>query len=104
MKQITFFPGLLLAGGLALAPAVALSQDDSAPVPRPEIADGAEQIAEGLKLLLQGLMVEGQEGWARLGVWLDDMNAYEAPEKLPNGDIIIRRRTPLPEGEGETEI
>lgn len=104
MKQITHFPGLLLAGGLALAPAVALSQGDTAPLPSPEIAEGAEQIAEGLKLLLQGLMVEGREGWARLGEWLDDMNAYEAPERLPNGDIIIRRRVPLPEGEAETEI
>lgn len=102
MKHTTFFPGLLLAGGLALAPAIALSQDE-VPRPNPEIAEGAEKLSEGLKLLFQGLMMEGQEGWARLGEWLDDLNAYEAPERLPNGDIIIRRKLPLPET-GETEI
>ena len=35
-----------------------------------------------------------------------DLSAYHAPEVLPNGDIIIRRKTPqetepLPEGEIE---
>jgi len=102
MKPITHLPGLLLAGGLALAPAVALSHDDAAPRPNPDIAQGAEKLSEGLKLLFKGLMAEGQEGWAKLGEWLEDINAYEAPERLPNGDIIIRRRVPF--GEGETEI
>ena len=27
---------------------------------------------------------------------VDDLNAYEAPEMLPNGDIIIRRRPDAP--------
>lgn len=102
MKPITHLPGLLLAGGLALAPAVALSQDDAAPRPNPDIAQGAERLSEGLKLLFQGLMAEGQEGWVRLGDWLEDINAYEPPERLPNGDIIIRRK--LPPVAGETEI
>lgn len=104
MKRITALPGLLLAGGLALAPNVVLAQDDATPTPNPDIAEGAEKLSEGLKLLFQGLMDEGQEGWEKLGDWLDDMNAYEAPERLPNGDIIIRRKEPLPEGGGETEI
>jgi hypothetical protein len=98
---MTSLPGLLLAGGLALAPAVALSQDDTTPGPNPDLSQGAEKLSEGLKLLFQGLMVEGQEGWAKLGDWLEDMNAYEAPERLPNGDIIIRRRVPLPPDETE---
>lgn len=35
----------------------------------------------------------------RLGALIDDIDAYEAPERLPNGDIIIRRKSgaPLPE-------
>ena len=32
---------------------------------------------------------------------IDDFRNYEAPEKLPNGDIILRRIRPLKEGEIE---
>ena len=27
---------------------------------------------------------------------IDDFDAYEMPERLPNGDIIIRRKPPAP--------
>lgn len=33
----------------------------------------------------------------RLRALIDDMGAYEAPERLPNGDIIIRRKKDAPE-------
>jgi hypothetical protein len=102
MKHMTPIPGLLLAGGLALAPALALGEDQP-PGPNPEIAEGAEKLSEGLKLLFRGLLSEGQEGWEDLVDWLDDLSAYEAPERLPNGDIIIRRRMPPP-AEGETDL
>ncbi|MEO0360639.1 MAG: AAA+ family ATPase [Pseudomonadota bacterium] len=40
----------------------------------------------------------------RLRELVDDLDAYEAPERLPNGDIIIRRKPDAPEppvvGEG----
>ncbi|GKY88333.1 AAA+ family ATPase [Sinisalibacter aestuarii] len=100
MKHSSPFPGLLLAGGLALAPAIALAQDETPPA-NPDIAQGAEQLSEGLKLLLRGLMAEGEEGWQNLTDWLDDLSAYDAPERLPNGDIIIRRKVPLPEAQTE---
>lgn len=32
----------------------------------------------------------------RIRALIDDMNAYEAPERLPNGDIIIRRKPEAP--------
>jgi hypothetical protein len=43
---------------------------------------------------------------------IDDLNAYHAPEMLPNGDIILRRKIPFvpeepapgPEPEGEIEL
>ncbi len=40
---------------------------------------------------------------------IDDLNAYHPPEMLPNGDIILRRKTPEdlkddPLDEGEVEI
>lgn len=99
--------GLLPALGLAfaLAPLGALAQESPAPSPNPDLAQGAEKLSEGLRLLFQGLLSEGQEGWEQLGGWLDDLSAYEPPERLPNGDIIIRRKTPLPDsGSGETDL
>ncbi len=32
----------------------------------------------------------------RLRALIDDLDAYEAPERLPNGDIIIRRKQEAP--------
>ena len=34
---------------------------------------------------------------------IGDLSAYDPPEMLPNGDIILRRKTPLPEPEPEGE-
>ncbi|MFN3263127.1 MAG: hypothetical protein ACE37J_21455 [Pikeienuella sp.] len=33
----------------------------------------------------------------RLRALIDDLDAYEAPERLPNGDIIIRRKPEAPD-------
>ncbi|NHW17243.1 hypothetical protein HA071_25590 [Escherichia coli] len=40
------------------------------------------------------------EDWNFEGLTIDDLGAYHPPEKLPNGDIIIRRKIPL---EGPSE-
>ncbi|HHC29509.1 MAG TPA: AAA+ family ATPase [Rhodobacterales bacterium] len=90
---------------LALAPVGALAQESPVPSPNPALTQGAQKLSEGLRLLFQGLLTEGQEGWEQLGGWLDDLSAYEPPERLPNGDIIIRRKAPLPDPEaGETDL
>ena len=44
-----------------------------------------------------GPMLEG------IGEWVDDLPRYEAPEVLPNGDIIIRRIPNEPEPPTEDE-
>ncbi|SDC35908.1 hypothetical protein [Ruegeria marina] len=36
---------------------------------------------------------------ADLAERVEDWSVYEMPEMLPNGDIIIRRKTPLPEAQ-----
>lgn len=90
--------------------------------------DGMSQMQRGLGLFFQGLKseidpaIEGLRDkaqaitpelrdWARkagpalqdLMDEIGDLSAYEAPEKLPNGDIILRRKpenpVPLPEPE-----
>lgn len=94
---------LALVAALAVAPTATLAQDEAPSTGNPELSEGAQKLSEGMKMLLRGLLAEGAEGWDKLVDWLDDINQYEAPEKLPNGDIIIRRK-PTPPGEDETEI
>ena len=54
-----------------------------------------EQMAESLGPLLEGLV--GQ---------VDDLSHYQMPERLPNGDIIIRRKPEAPDlpPEGQIDI
>lgn len=93
MKPIAAFTAACL---LAAMPAMA--QDQDSPPRNPDLSEGAELLSEGMKLFLKGLMAEGEAGWGKLIDWLDDVTLYEAPERLPNGDIIIRRKVPLDPG------
>lgn len=111
MKQIA---ALTLAIGLSVTPA--LAQDDSA-----EIEDGFNLMEEGARMLMRGLMSEVEPAISGLRDSLEDMapdmgdflttmgpalsdllnkvddfSNYQAPEFLPNGDIIIRRKPDAP--------
>ena len=55
--------------------------------------EGVELLQEGTRLLLEGLMLEIGPALKELEGKLIDLNSYHAPEVLPNGDIIIRRKT-----------
>lgn len=113
MKQIA---AITLALGLTVVPAVA--QDESAA----DDADGFSLMEEGARMLMRGLMTEIEpaitdlrEGLEDIGPafaeftqavgpalaellnQVDDFRYYEAPEFLPNGDIIIRRSPDAPE-------
>lgn len=57
--------------------------------------DGFNLLSEGTKLILRGLSDELAPLIEDLGTMIDDLNAYHAPEMLPNGDIILRRKVPL---------
>ena len=98
-----------LALSLVLAgPALA---QDSQPAPRnPDLSEGLGLLEQGTRLMLRGLMEElgpalreMEEGLGALQEMLGDMTLYHAPEVLPNGDILIRRRTPLEPGAPEPE-
>ena len=111
MKHIAV---LALVSALAAAPAAAQDTEK-----------GLSLMEEGARLLLRGLMQEmepalddlrefSQElepglrkmmeemgpALIELMAKIDDITAYHAPEMLPNGDIIMRRKTPL-EREGD---
>ena len=114
MKQIAKTTIVALATAASLSsPLLAESEGDTMS-DNPKFSEGAELLNRGFQLLLEGLANEVEpmadkwaEGWAELVQRFGDMNAYYPPETLPNGDIIIRRRTPLvPEDEplGETEL
>ncbi|MFW5642160.1 MAG: AAA+ family ATPase [Roseicyclus sp.] len=91
---------------LALAGPVAAQGED-------ETAEGFDLLREGSRMILEGLLEELRPMMdearpffedemlpflERLGSLIDDLSAYEQPERLPNGDIIIRRAPdrPLP--------
>jgi len=69
---------------------------------------GRDLMAEALRLFMRGLMEEMEPALDELNNFLENIDAYHPPEMLPNGDIIIRRRTPVyqyPEGEnGEIDL
>jgi hypothetical protein len=84
---------------LALCATPALAQDDDPP--------GRDLMAEALRLFMKGLMAEMEPALDDLGNFLDNLDAYHPPEVLPNGDIIIRRKTPLEkelDEDGEVEL
>lgn len=99
---------LLFAAFLVAAPAVA----------NEDLDEGMNLLEEGAKLFMRGLMDEmepaledfalelepalrefgGNIGpvFSELMRLIDDIGAYEMPEILPNGDIIIRRKPDMP--------
>lgn len=114
MKQVLITS---LAVSLAVATPAAAQDNDGA-----EMSEGIDLMEEGAKLLLRGLLNEmdpaidelrglaGEIGpqmqlfademgpaFAELMAQIDDLRNYDAPELLPNGDIIIRRRDQAPD-------
>lgn len=90
----------ILTAMLAVTPMGALAQET--PNAGDPLSRGAELMREGMGLILRGLRDELEpmtddlaQGWAKLIEMLGDFSAYEMPEMLPNGDIIIRRKVPL---------
>lgn len=65
-----------------------------------------QDLAEDMQPALRRFVQEMGPAFAELLGQIDDLNAYHPPEMLPNGDIIIRRKTPaemeaVPEGDIE---
>ncbi|MGN0933828.1 AAA+ family ATPase [Falsigemmobacter intermedius] len=97
-----------LALSLSLLAAPLAAQEP--PSPPPSAEEGFDLLGRGARSLLQSLMGEldpalrqMQEGMQGLGPMLRDLAAllgdvqhYEAPERLPNGDVLIRRRPDAP--------
>ena len=114
----SYFNGMKFHAALLVAmlatPVLADEQDS-------QIRDGLDLFGEGARLILEGLRDEMapvleevrpflEEEMLpfleQLGSLIDDITVYELPERLPNGDIIIRRSPdappwePIEDGEG----
>ncbi len=77
----------LIAVSLA-SPAVA---EETKPEP---YLEGLNEFAEGMRKLLEGFADELEPMMEDLAERLEGLRGYHPPEVLPNGDIIIRRKTP----------
>lgn len=68
-----------------------------------------EGLAERMGPELRRFVDEMGPAFAELMKQIDDLSAYHPPEMLPNGDIILRKKTPeemdkAPLDDGEIEI
>ncbi len=114
----SFLPGLGNASvaviALMLSATPVLAQDS-------DVEEGSDLLQEGAKLLLRGLLSEIEPQLDDMAKALDeaapqlqelmevigDIRNYHAPEVLPNGDILIRKKTPAEiagEEPGEIEL
>jgi hypothetical protein len=113
-----------VALALCLIAAPAFAEEPLAtpePVPEPEAeSEGFSLMEEGMKLVMRGMMEEMQPTIDEMGkaldeagpalqgltaeigpklrelvALIDDIENYDAPVMLPNGDILIRRNAPL---------
>ena len=61
-------------------------------------------LAEDMGPAMRQFVDEMGPAFAELLGQIDDLSNYHAPEILPNGDIIIRRKTPLEQDDPQGEI
>lgn len=88
MRHLTRYMAAALFAGAALAAGPAPAAEDAPP------PAGLELFFEDGKRILEGLMQDMEPALRELQEALRGLEAYEAPEMLPNGDIIIRRKRP----------
>ncbi len=85
---------LLICAALA-APATAdVSQRGPAERGDPQLEEGFGLLEEGARTLLRGLLDQFEPTLRDFADQIDDLGAYHAPEMLPNGDILLRRKQP----------
>lgn len=69
-----------------------------------------EALLEQMEPALRGMVEEMGPALNELAEMIGDLNAYHPPERLPNGDIILRRKKPVqpdpaaPDSDGAVEL
>jgi hypothetical protein len=77
---------------LCALPAIAVAQD-STPDEDTPFFEGFDDLAEGMRKLFEEFSNDVTPMLDDLAQQLRGLNGYHPPEMLPNGDIIIRRKT-----------
>ncbi len=113
------FAALILAAALTAPILVAAQQwtpprADQNSDPAPDSESGGDLFERGLESFMQNMLKEAEPHLDRLGrdlgdtvnslrpvlgdigTLMDDVKNYQAPERLENGDILIRRRADAP--------
>jgi hypothetical protein len=98
--------------GLAALLALPAAAQEGPEAEEDSLEEGMDLLGRGAEMFLRGLMDEIEPQLrrlepelrglaedigpmiARLVEMIDDIDAYHPPERLPNGDIILRRREP----------
>lgn len=68
--------------------------------------EGRDLMSEAMRLFMRGLMEEMEPALEDLSDLIGQIDSYHPPEMLPNGDIIIRKKTQLEmeQENGEVEL
>lgn len=86
---------LLIAGPALLTAPPVHSAEPATPAqaaePRPDISQSMEDLSEAARKAVEAFVAALGPVMEGLQQMIEDMPRYEAPEVLPNGDIIIRR-------------
>lgn len=99
MKQIA--PALI---ALCLAaPAAVAADEDINSFSLSDLFAEIESLADEALPMMQDWMAQLAPQLEALGDRIGDLSQYEAPEVLPNGDIIIRKKLGPPQ-EGEVDL
>jgi hypothetical protein len=100
MQNSSRILAVFCALGLLAQPLTAAGTDE----PEPPKQFDFEKFADAAREVLDKLTEEVLPLLKELGEKVGEVSEYQAPEVLPNGDIIIRRKKPeetAPEDEGE---
>jgi len=68
-----------------------------------EMEEGLNLMEEAMRLFMQGLLSEMEPALDDLRDLVGRIDSYHAPEMLPNGDILIRRKSPAEMEPGDAE-
>jgi hypothetical protein len=93
MKRLTLYTAVAL---FALSPTAQAQESEW-----PELQEFLERFSEESQEFLEGWAEDLAPLLEGLRDKMDDLSLYEAPEVLPNGDIIIRRKPDRPDDEPE---